>query len=220
MKLLNIRLSSDVSGVQLKNLTNEKAGEICDVLLGVDGIKRMTIEWPQEESTEPQEPLEPLKPPGQPKGIEYPVQDCTIIDHPDAKTTALIEEITDQVEDEQVFTEIDRIPKVKLGNYTDLGDCELGYHTQPNGRVVICCGSTKVYTTWKAIEALPYPTRIDSMKNLSKQKRVAITHIKEWIKQGKPEIYKDPDEIFRQTIIQDTRPKNGGDHENTSGEYD
>lgn len=264
MKLVDVRISSTMSGVPIKNQTIDRALDICAALIGADGIKRITIEWDPEETPEtPSPPKLPEPPellihqnqPGQPEPqiqlgpptyrnppepTQYPEQDCAIIDHPDLNPVQLLEEITQPPEeipqtpeeitqppeeitqppeDIPVFTETERIPKGKLGKFTDLGTCGLGYHSTKNG-LVICCGTTKVYTTWNVMETLPYPIKRDTLKHLNKQKRDAISHFSEWIRQGKPKIYKDPDAEFRQMLIPETRPSEGGNYENTSGEYD
>ena len=245
MKQVNIRLSSTVSGVLIEKLTVGRALDVCKSLIGTDGIKRMTVEWGPEETPELPEPPDP------PEQIQYPVQECAIIDHPESKPVELLEKITPPPEekppeekpqpkeikqpleeippklkkitptpkDVQFFTEIERIPKGKLGKFTDLVTCGLGYHETKNG-LIICYGSTKVYTTWNIMEALPYPIQIGTLKHLSKPKKEAISHFSEWIQQGKPKIYKDPDAEFRQMLIPETRSNDGGNYENKSGEYD
>ena len=183
---------------------------------------------------EPQIQLGPPTYRNPPEQTQYPEQECAIIDHPESKSVALFEkmiqlpkeippegippeettqpqkEIPQQPTDIPVFTEIGRIPKGKLGKFTDLGTCGLGYHATKTG-LVICYGTTKVYTTWKDMEDLPYPIKLSTLKHLSKLKKEAISHFSEWIRQGKPEIYKDLDAEFRQMLIPDTRIHDGGE---------
>ena len=252
MKLVDVRISSTMSGVPIKNQTIDRALDICAALIGADGIKRITLEWAPEEQPVTDNPPVHRDPP---EPTQYPEQECAITDHPDSKSVELFKkmiqppeeipqpqeeipqkpkkippqppkekpqqpkEIPQSPDNVPVFTEIERIPKGKLGKFTDLVTCGLGYHETKNG-LIICYGSTKVYTTWNIMEALPYPIQIGTLKHLSKPKKEAISHFSEWIQQGKPKIYKDPDAEFRQMLIPETRSNDGGNYENKSGEYD
>jgi len=205
-----IKISNKNNAVSPTDLTKEQADDIVKVLLGMPGIHKITITWDQIPS-----------PKSVPIKTTYPEQGCAIVDHP----IASIEETEpDEIEPETTkqagqFNEISKIPKTRYGTYTDLLSHDMGFHDQGNGNVIIIYGMTKVFTKWKDIQAIPYPIK-NSLDHLPKLKQKAIKHFKEWIVQGKPEKYVDPDDKYRQQLKLDTHTKDGGDFENTSGEYD
>jgi hypothetical protein len=86
-----------------------------------------------------------------------------------------------QHKDPVIFKELDKIPKAKLAKYIDIDVFNMGYHDQRFGKIVICYGTTKVYTSWD--DMFDLPTFIDnkSIEKLNNLKQVAIRHFRKWM---------------------------------------
>ncbi|MGP8322431.1 MAG: hypothetical protein ACT6FG_00315 [Methanosarcinaceae archaeon] len=203
-----IKISNATNGVPATTHSKEEVMNIIDALLGVDGIKRLTITGTPEPIVE--------------KPAKYQVQECAITSHPNQDVTELLKTVTDNPIEEQktkIFTEIKPIKEKDFGKYIDLFADGMGYHDQNDGSIVIKRGVTKVYTTLKTMKELPCPIPKKLISHLSRPKQIAIKHFKEWIEQGLPNIYVDPDAEFKPQLHQDTIVKDSGDYENTSGGY-
>lgn len=123
-----------------------------------------------------------------------------------------------------IFKELDRISKSNLAKYTDiLGIFNLGYHDQGEGKLVICYGTTKVYTSWEDMFKLPEFINDKSIKDLNNLKQVAVRHFRKWMADH-PDLLPDgvdPDADFRPQLkgVINTKTGNDGEYENTSGGY-
>lgn len=123
-----------------------------------------------------------------------------------------------------IFEEQDKITKPNLTKYVDINMFNMGYHDQGDDNLVLCYGTTKVYTTWKDMFALPVMIDDKSLKKLNNLKQVAVRQFRKWMSEHLNLLPDgvDPDAEFRPQLsgVIDTKPGNGGDYENTSGEYD
>lgn len=208
--MIEIKISNNTNGIPLKPRSKSEALEIIDALLCVDGLKRMTITCT---------PNQGLSVEGVGRSVKYPEQPCGICQSLcGAQNHSDVDAPTPQATPR--FVERPRINKADLNAYIGLGACEMGYHNQKDGVIVICHGTVKLYTSWNDVEQLPYPIPQDVIKHLGTPKQVALRHFREWIEQGKPDMYVDPDAAFRPAHITDTKPKSGGDYENTTGSYE
>lgn len=100
------------------------------------------------------------------------------------------------------FCEIERISKKDLPKYHII-DALLGYHDMLDGRVVICNGNTKVYTTWEALLNLPEHIDSELLDDLNYAKRNAVTSFCRWLKKNLDKVpshvreNKNDDAMFR-----------------------
>ena len=203
---IQIKLSNAHQGITLTELTRAHAKDIINTLTGVTGLKKMTIEWEPD-----QDQPDPPSPPGPPEPAEkviYPEQDCKIIPEPrDTQSTtqgALQEE--DDSETLFLLFERPRIYKNDLGPYIYIGSKGMGYHDQPDPdkRIAICKGTTKVYTTIEDIERLKFPINPDELVNLNPTKQAAVRAFKQWVETDYKDHHKktkeDPDADFKNQL--------------------
>jgi len=215
---IQVKLSRVCQGLVLTELTKERAKDVVNTLTGVKGIKRISIEWDQDQNSP-----EPVNDTVQytPK-TEYSEQDCAIVAHPithqptPPETPSPDNNPPNSIpESAAIFTEIERITRKNLGPYIDIGIHNMGYHTQgDSGKIAICYGTTKVYTTWDDMRQLPYPVPTEVIFKLNTLKQTAIKHFRRWIEEkykqtenkdcsGHPYLSNsdtDPDAPYRQQL--------------------
>lgn len=92
-----------------------------------------------------------------------------------------IETETETIKDLVIFTELDHIPISKLGEYVDINQFNMGYHDQEDGKLVICYGTNKVYTSWEDMFKLPVHIDNKSIEKLSNLKQVAVRQFRKWM---------------------------------------
>lgn len=196
---ITIKLSGRFQGLTLIDLTQDKAKAIIDSLMGVTGIKRMHIEW----ST----PTEPTKQCAEePKTIKYPEKECGIIDTTPSEYIPLNQldqpqeqtEPPEKAEPLNPFYERPKTSKKDLGPYIALENFNIGYHDQPGtDEIIICLGTTKVYTTIGDVLELAYPIIPEQIAALSITKQAAIKRFKVWVEQVyKPHLGKYPENLL------------------------
>lgn len=186
---IQVKLSAKSQAVTLKNLSKEHAHEITKLLIGVEGITRITTEWDQESVNEEEQYIQSTEespPDNNSAKIEYPEQPCAIVAHP--KTTDQSEPSTAPGSNPPISTprlsEIKRIPRKALGPYIDINIHNMGYHDQsPSRDVAICYGTTKVYTTWDDLAKLPFPVPAEAIFELNTLKQTAVKHFRKWMQQ-------------------------------------
>ena len=88
---------------------------------------------------------------------------------------------TETIKDLVIFTELDHISISKLGKYVDINQFNMGYHDQEDGKLVICYGTNKVYTSWEDMFKLPVHIDNKSIEKLSNLKQVAVRQFRKWI---------------------------------------
>ena len=201
-----IKISSHTNGISTTAHTKEQAMNIIDSLIGVDGIRRIILTWEQKQEQADNKPT------------EYHEQECAIVSHPEPNVTELLEAISNG--QPKRFNELKATNEKSKGKYIDLQADQMGYNKLENGKIVIKRGTTKVRTTMEAMQRLPHPVPAELISHLSRPKQIAIKQFREWIYQGTPDKFIDPDEGFRPQLKQDTIPIGGGDFENKSGEYE
>ena len=189
---IQVKLSAKSQAVTLKNLSKEHAHEITKLLIGVEGITRITTEWDPESVNEEEQYIQSTEEPhpdDNPAKIEYLNQPGTIVAHPE--TTEQPEPPTpittpggNPSNSIPELTEIQRIPRKALGPYINIGIHNMGYHDQrPSSNVVICYGTTKVFTTWDDLAKLPFPVPAESIFKLNALKQTAVKHFRKWMQQ-------------------------------------
>jgi|GEM_PF-5502105 len=174
MKNYEIRLSTQTSGVTLKNLSGGNVRNKIDALLGTDGLTKITVSWESVEDA-------PLK-------SEELVSDLDIIDDVVEEPTPLSEEsgsgkLPSRTTEDSIppFEEMERISKTKLAKYININVFNMGYHDQGDGKIVICYGTTKVYTSWEDMFKLPTFIDNKSIEGLNNLKQVAVRNFRKWM---------------------------------------
>ena len=186
---IQVKLSAKSQAVTLKNLSKEHAHEITKLLIGVEGITRITTEWDPKSVNEEEQYIQSTEespPDNNPAKIEYPEQPCAIVTHPE--TTDQPEPPTAPGSNPSISTprlsEIKRIPRKALGPYIDINIHNMGYHDQsPSRDVAICYGTTKVFTTWDDLAKLPFPVPAEAIFELNTLKQTAVKHFRKWMQQ-------------------------------------
>ena len=105
-----------------------------------------------------------------------------------------------------IFKELDAISRTKLGEYIDINVFEMGYHNQGDGKIIICYGTTKVYTSWEDMFKLPTFIDNESIEKLDNLKQVAIRQFRKWMADH-PDLLPngvDPDAEFRSMGVGDS----------------
>lgn len=113
---------------------------------------------------------------------------------------------TKEKKDPMIFEELDAISKTKLSEYADIDMFEMGYHNQGDGKIVICYGTTKVYTSWEDMFKLPTFIDNESIKKLHNLKQVAVRNFRKWMAEH-PNLLPDgvdPDAEFRSMNVSDS----------------
>jgi len=216
---INLKISSNHGGITLEDITIEQVVILTQTIVGVKGPHKITISWEDDGIDEPVEESIPEPEPGQ------ELESSLFGDDPDevttslTRTTAVIPEPPGPVDDlpqhkdPVIFNEMDRISKTKLAKYIDIDVFNMGYHNQGEGKIVICYGTTKVYTSWEDMFKLPRFIDNESIKKLNNLKQVAIRHFRKWMAVH-PDLLPDgvdPDAEFRsvgvgQSVYPPVRP--------------
>lgn len=105
-----------------------------------------------------------------------------------------------------IFHELTRINHSDLKDYISIESSGMGYHDQKDGNIVICNGTTKVYTSWLDMFKLPIYIDGGSIENINNLKQVAVRTFRKWMNDN-PSLLPDgidPDADFRQMLKQDT----------------
>ena len=217
---IDYKISSKHGGITLEDITIDQALVLTNTIVGTKGPYKVTISWedngidepePTEElisEPKPEQELEPEpKPPGPitshinqtgfPQAADHitskaPVIEPTPVQEPDPAPVHPV-----------IFNELDRISKAKLAKYIDIDVFNMGYHDQGHGKIVICYGTTKVYTSWEDMFKLPVFIDSESIKELNNLKQVALRHFRKWMA-NHPDLLPDgvdPDAAFRSTGV-------------------
>ena len=106
---------------------------------------------------------------------------------------------TKEKKDPVIFKELDAISRTKLGEYIDINVFEMGYHNQGDGKIIICYGTTKVYTSWEDMFKLPTFIDNESIEKLDNLKQVAVRNFRKWMADHSDLLPNgvDPDAEFR-----------------------
>lgn len=215
---INYKISSKHGGITLEDITIDQALVLTNTIVGIKGPYKVTISWEDDGIDEP-EPTEELisEPESEPEqelesepespepttshinrtGFSQaadhiipkaPIIESTPIQEPNPEPPHLV-----------IFNELDRISKAKLAKYIDIDVFNMGYHDQGDGKIVICYGTTKVYTSWEDMFKLPTFIDNESIGKLNNLKQVAIRHFRKWMATY-PDLLPDgvdPDAEFR-----------------------
>lgn len=209
---INMQISTDHSGVKLEDITKEQATELTRNIVGTKGPRKLIFTWGYDAADEVNKSIVPTPPSDIPKPEPKPEQELEPEPEPPEPTTThtnmtdfpqaadnitAIEPIP--TKEPVIFKQLDRISKAKLTKYIDIDVFNMGYHDQGDGIVVICYGTTKVYTSWEDMFKLPKFINNESIENLNNLKQVAIRHFRKWMADH-PDLLPDgvdPDAEFR-----------------------
>jgi len=205
------KISSKHGGITLEDVTIGQTLVLTETIVGIKGPYKVTISWEDDGIDEP-EPTEELISEPEPKPVQElepepePPEPTTthtnMTDFPQAADNiTAIEPIP--TKEPVIFKQLDRISKAKLAKYIDIDVFNMGYHDQGDGKIVICYGTTKVYTSWEDMFKLPKFINNESIENLNNLKQVAIRHFRKWMADH-PDLLPDgvdPDAEFRSAGI-------------------
>jgi hypothetical protein len=213
---IDYKISSKHGGITLEDITIDQALVLTDTIVGTKGPYKVTISWEDNGIDEPEPTEELIVEPESEQELEskhVPPEPITShinqTDLPQAadhitQKTPVIEPTPAQEPDPApahpvIFNELDRISKAKLAKYIDIDVFNMGYHDQGDGKIIICYGTTKVYTSWENMFKLPIFIDNESIKELNNLKQVAVRHFRKWMTEHSDLLPDgvDPDAEFR-----------------------